>query len=208
MTGVGTRLVRACHGATAAEFALVLPTLIAFLLGIIDAGRLMWTWNRAEKATQVGVRYAVVTEVIPRGLASYSFSVSGGIPPGDTIPKTSFGGASCNSPSTGMVTCACYTGQNCPPLGIASVADFQSITARMQRFMPDITESNVVVDYAYSGLGYAGDPSGTDVAPLVTVRLRGMTFTPLLFQFFGGTVALPDFRASLTLEDGAGTVSN
>lgn len=208
MTGVVARFVRARHGATAAEFSLVLPVLIAFLLGIVDAGRLMWTWNRAEKATQVGVRYAVVTEVIPRGLADYSFSVSGGILQGEPIPKTSFGGASCSSPSTGVVTCACYTGQNCPPLGIASVADFQSITARMQRFMPDVTDSNVVVDYGYSGLGYAGDPNGTDVAPLVTVRLRDMTFTPLLFQFFGSTIALPDFRASLTLEDGAGTVSN
>ena len=95
MTKTVFRLIRDRRGASAAEFALVLPLLIIFLFGIIDVGRLMWTWNKAEKATQMGVRYAVATEMVPNGLAVYSFVVSGSLSQGDPIPESSFGGASC-----------------------------------------------------------------------------------------------------------------
>ena len=44
---------------------MVLPLLLLFIFGIIDVGRLMWTWNRAEKATQMGARFAVVTDMVP-----------------------------------------------------------------------------------------------------------------------------------------------
>ena len=36
----------------------------------------------------------------------------------------------------------------------------------------------------------------------------GLTFRPLSGMLFGASVPMPDFRASLTLEDGSGTVSN
>lgn len=78
----------------------------------------------------------------------------------------------------------------------------------MSVIYPTIKKNNVVVEYGYSGLGYAGDPFASDVTPLVTIRIRNMTFRPILLQLFGGTFALPDFRASLTMEDGAGTASN
>src|SRR3546814_6468170 len=74
-----TRLARSSSGATAAEFAMVLPLILIFLLGIIDVGRLMWTWNRAEKATQMGVRFAVVADMVPGNLAAYDFALQGGI---------------------------------------------------------------------------------------------------------------------------------
>ncbi|MCJ8158063.1 TadE/TadG family type IV pilus assembly protein [Sphingomonas sp. LaA6.9] len=199
------------RGGPAAEFALVLPVMLMFLLGIIDVGRLMWTWNRAEKATQMGVRYAVATEIIPTALAGYSFAASGGIPQGDPIPDTAFGGIQCTSNGT-AATCTCNT-STCGPSTLiddqtAANTRFANIVARMAAFMPEITASRVRIDYGYSGLGYAGDPNGSDVAPLVTVRLRNMTFRPLLLMLFGGSITLPDFRAALTLEDGSGTVSN
>lgn len=203
------------RGGPAAEFALVLPVMILFLFGIVDVGRLMWTWNQAEKATQMGVRYAVVTDMVPPGLASWSFSVDGGLLQGVPIPKEAFGGATCQlasaSDPTTTLSCSCNTGATCPPLGTplnTSTAPFSRIVNRMNAMYPAIAKNNVVVEYGYSGLGYAGDPFGPDVAPLVTVSVRNMTFTPILLQLFGGTITLPDFRASLTLEDGSGTVSN
>ena len=40
-------------GASASEFALVLPLMLIFLLGIMDTGFYAWQINRAEKATQI-----------------------------------------------------------------------------------------------------------------------------------------------------------
>ena len=204
------RLVRENRASSAAEFALVLPLLIIFLLGIIDVGRLMWTWNRAEKATQMGVRYAVATDMVPNGLASYSFVVNGGLSQGDAIPESSFGGASCYL-DAGAVKCDCTgtcSGITLIDSGSDALTAFNNIVSRMRLFMPQITASSVQIDYGYSGLGYAGDPNGSDVSPLITVRIKDMTFTPTLSQVFGVTIPLPGFSAALTMEDGQGTASN
>jgi len=199
------------RASSAAEFAMVLPLLLILLLGVIDVGRLMWTWNRAEKATQMGVRYAVATDMVPNGLAAYSFVVSGGLTQGDAIPQSAFGGASCLV-NAGAVSCSCKSGATCPSPLVSNSANaltaFNNIVNRMRLFMPEIASSNVTVDYDYSGLGYAGDPNGSDVSPLVRVSLKQLTFRPLLFRFFAGTITLPSFSAALTMEDGQGTTSN
>lgn len=189
------RLMRHCGGASAAEFALVLPLLIMFLFGVIDVGRLMWTWNRAEKATQMGVRYAIVTDMVPADLASHNFATGNGVPGGDPVPTSEFSSTTCD-------TAAC-TGD----WGYNEVA-FNLVVERMQAAMPEIGDANVEIDYENVGLGYAGDPHGPDVAPLVTVRLTGLTFQPLTTLIFGAAMNMPDFRAALTLEDGSGAVSN
>ena len=49
-------------GATAVEFALVLLIFLTFLLGILDFGRMLFTWNAATEATRAGARYAVVCD--------------------------------------------------------------------------------------------------------------------------------------------------
>ena len=66
------RLLRCNQAASSAEFALVLPLLLVLLFGVIDAGRFMWEYNRAEKATQMGVRYAVVTDTRVQWFHAYS----------------------------------------------------------------------------------------------------------------------------------------
>ncbi len=50
------------RGATAVEFALVLLIFLTFLLGIVDFGRMLFTWNAANEATRAGARYAVVCD--------------------------------------------------------------------------------------------------------------------------------------------------
>lgn len=195
MTGFLARLARDTKGTPATEFAMVLPALMLFLLGIIDVGRLMWTWNQAEKATQMGVRFAVVTDFIPEDLPGHNFALSNSIPGGDPVPGSAFSSAVCESGS-----CTGGWGYDGDAFG--------AIVARMQAIMPDIAPANVTVTYENVGLGFAGDPNGSDVAPLVTVRLRNMSFQPGVAVLFGGNLNLPDFSAALTMEDGDGTNSN
>jgi hypothetical protein len=102
------------------------------------------------------------------------------------------------------VTCSCDSGATCPTLGTANKAQFDLIVARMQRFYPGIAARNVILQYSRSGIGFSGDPNGPDIVPLITVKLTGVTFTPMLFQFFNGTVNLPSFSSALTMEDGVG----
>jgi hypothetical protein len=74
----------------------------------------------------------------------------------------------------------------------------------MAAMYPPITVNNVTIDYRNVGLGFSGNPDGPDVAPLVTVRLTGMQFTPITTLLFGApSLPMPDFRAALTLEDGS-----
>ena len=197
-------LFRDRSAASAAEFAMVLPLLLLFLLGIIDAGRFMWEYNRAEKATQMGARYAVATNLVPDGLDDYSFSIEDGILAGEPVPTANFDHTICDD-----TDCAtCVGGGVCGEITYDPTA-FGEIVGWMNNFYPRITNGNVEIEYKNVGLGFAGDPAGSDVAPMVTVRLINMQFQPITGFFLGGvTIDMPDFRASLTGEDLAGTVSN
>jgi Flp pilus assembly protein TadG len=197
------RLFRDEGAARAVEFALVLPLLLLFLFGIIDAGRFMWQFNKAEKATQMGVRYAVVTDPVLNGLSTYSFSVSGGILQGSPVPTTSFDTATCTSSA-----CSCSPGGGFCSATSRNATAFTNLVTRMSQMYPPISASNVQIQYKNVGLGFAGDPDNADVSPLVTVSLTGLQFRPVTCMVFACTIGMPDFRASLTLEDGSGTVSN
>lgn len=203
------RLTRDNRGASAAEFALVLPLLLIFLLGLVDVGRMMWTWNRIEKATQMGVRYAVATDMVPTGLQNYSFAVDGGLAQGDPIPASAFATVTCTS--TGCTCSASSCKSTWTSSANTNTTAFDNIVARMQLVSSQITAASVQIDYDYSGLGYAGDPNGSDVSPLVRVSIRPNTlnFRPILFSLFkSATIPLPSFSAALTMEDGQGSVSN
>ncbi|MDG5752293.1 TadE/TadG family type IV pilus assembly protein [Qipengyuania sp. XHP0211] len=200
-------LARFCRDqrGSAAEFALVLPLIVLFLVGIIDAGRYAYDFNRGEKASQVGARFAVVTDPLVQELATYSFSgqTVGGVQlgQGDRIPVDALGTISCTSTQCQCVSGTCLGGN----LSIDATA-FATLADRIQDFWPEVADEDITVEYTGSGLGFAGNPNGMDVSPFVTVRLTNMEFTSILL--FGSTVDFPGFDYTLTMEDGAGTVSN
>lgn len=198
------RLLACRRAAASAEFALVVPLLLLLLFGVIDAGRWLWAINQSEKATQVGARYAVVTAPMPGGLVDADYLGSGGLTQGDIIPKSAFGKVTCGS------TSCCATGMACttpyPALGTFNTARFDSMLARMRQIQPAITAANVRISYSGSGLGYAGDPNGMDVSPLVTVQLTGMQFQPLFLATLVN-FPLPPAMTTLTAEDGRGSHS-
>ena len=184
------RLVKDDRASSAAEFALVVPLLLLLMFGIIDVGRYMWTLNQLEKTTQMGVRYAVVSDPVT-SVINADFVDEASIPGGDPVPTSAFGSATCddtNCTSTGSVA------------GDRDAGAFTRIVDWMKRYYPLLTADKVEVIYQNVGLGYSGDPTGPDVAPLTTVAISGLQFQPMVL--FGGTVNLPTVKASLTLEDG------
>lgn len=201
------RLLHDRRAASAAEFALVLPLLILFLFGIIDGGRYLWEVNKAEKATQAGARVAIVTDVLDGGLANQNYvgQTVGGVTltQGDVIPAAALGELRCTN--TG---CTCASG-TCPTVSAPGdyATRFNRIYERMEYMKPGIAQSNVSVTYRGSGLGFAGDPNGMQIAPLVTVELNGVQFRPLVL-FNAVAVPLPTFRTTLTAEDSSGSQSN
>ena len=206
------RLILCQRGASAAEFALVLPLWILLMFGVIDAGRLAWEINRAEKATQVGARVAIVTDSFPPGLKTQNYvgQVVGGVTltQGDVIPRAALGEILC----TRAAACTCATAPCPATLGSIDATVFDTaLLPRMQAIYPKIAAGNVRLRYSGSGLGYAGDPNGMEIAPLVTVELVSSQAAPLNFvpitTLLLASFSLPDFRTTLTSEDASGSQS-
>jgi hypothetical protein len=214
MTRTWKLLIRSTSGTSAVEFALVLPLFLVLLLGTIDAGRFLWQYNEAEKATQVGARVAIVTDVLAPGLRDENYAgqtVNGvKIASGGRIPAGALGTILCTS-----TTCTCETAP-CPSnLGTFDSTTFTNVLlARMQAIDPTIQAENVEVRYSGSGLGTAGSAGGggggnetPEISPLVTVTVKDMTFTPITSMLFA-SISMPDLHATLTAEDASGAYSN
>jgi hypothetical protein len=210
MTGMFSKLAKSNSGAGAAEFALVLPLFLMLLLGIIDAGRFLWEYNQAEKATQVGARVAIVTNVLSSGLrdADYTGQTIDGVKigPGDVIPAAALGTMVCTT--TG---CTCDPSDGgaapCPDPGTFDSDTFNNVlVARMRQIDPAISAENVVVRYSGSGLGFAST-GDMQISPLTTVSLTGMTFTPITSLLLA-QIPISDMSTTLTSEDASGSYSD
>jgi Flp pilus assembly protein TadG len=195
------RLFQDRTAAAGAEFALVIPLLLLLLLGIVDVGRWLWTYNRAEKAAEMGARFAVVTSPITSALnTDYVGACSPVLTQGDPIPASCFSKITCTSS-------ACTSGS-------IDTNAFNAVVTRMQKLLPELAAANVSIEYNSSGLGYAGNPNGPDISPVVTVKIGDSTagatplpFTPITALLFE-TMNMPTFTASLTAEDLRGSQSN
>ena len=110
----------------------------------------MWTWNQAEKATQMGARMAVVTTMVPGGLdADFSTTLGQGV----TVPTSTFGKATCTKASAAAAaSCTCVSGFTCPALTTINSA-FNDVVVRMKYYLPSLPTANVIIDYENSGLG-------------------------------------------------------
>jgi Flp pilus assembly pilin Flp len=182
------------RGATATEFALIALVFAGILVAIIDFSRALWEYNRAVKACQVGVRYAVVNDMVPDLLASWNGVSDGGIVAGQPIPVGDI--------TPNPVSC---TASACTPAGWGFDATaYNNIVDEMAAiFPPLVNDPNAVVTVTYEhiGMGFAGNPFGPDVWPLTTVEITGFTFdffTPLINI---ADIQFPECSATLTGED-------
>lgn len=205
MSALLQRFRQDVRGSTSAELVLILPVFVMMVFGMIDVAGYAWRMNMAQKATQFGARYAVVTDPVAPGLATEDYvgktynSVT--LTQGDVIPAVALGTITCDKSS-------CTSSGNAPAtLGYSSTA-FNNILTRMRGIEPSITAANLKIEYRGSGVGYAGDPGEMQISPLTTVRLTGMTYSPWMGLFFKGGIALPQVSYTLTMEDAVGTTSN
>ena len=160
-----------------------------------------YQWLLAEKATEFGVRLAVVSDPVADGLKSWT---------GKEI--TNEYGDYCSDGTT----CKDY------PSAICSGADtkctgagykysstaMDRIVNRMRTIYPTITTSNVSVEYKYTPLGFVGRPCGP--VPSVTVRLQNMQYNFIVLHVlanlipgtnWSGIITMPGFVATKVGED-------
>ena len=202
-------------GGSAVEFALIAPLLLLLSFGVIDGGLLLWRMNTAEKATQMGARAAVVSSPVAGGLATYTAY--------DAPFNLNAGSSLTNAAGVAVPTllavcdedgCACdEISELCSPVDTVA---FNFIVERMRSVLPTLGPENVIVEYSYIGLGFAGRPGGA-IVPAVRVQLQDFTYSWILLdvlvaigrQLYGGEgdvtprqdLVLPSFSTTLTGED-------
>lgn len=178
------------EGTSSVEFALIALLLFTFVFGIADAARMMWQWNAAAKAVHWGVRFAAVNDPVADGLADIDCLAAAG---GNGVP----------CPASSMPNPVVCTQSGCSgSFGNFDSAAFNNVVNEMRRIYDRITAANVRIEYRHVGLGFAGNPYGSDIVPLVTVALQNMTFNFLTPGLSGlVTVTMPDFRTAMPAED-------
>ncbi len=203
-----TRLAQDQRGAAAVEVAIVFGVLLVLTISLIEFALALWQWNSAEKATQLGVRYAVESNPVASAFTSYSGVTDGNFQPGqslDTSKVAAFTVRCTSSVCTCPGGCSAFGGNP----GWDAVA-FDAIALKMRGIFPRIQRENVVVEYRHVGMGFAGRLGG-DLVPTVTLELQGLTFDFLLLSFLGpmlygattvpAGIPMPSFAATLTGED-------
>ncbi len=80
-----TRLAQDHRGAAAVEVAIVFGVLLVLTISLIEFALALWQWNSAEKATQLGVRYAVESNPVATAFTSYSGVSDGNFEPGTSL---------------------------------------------------------------------------------------------------------------------------
>lgn len=89
------------RGVAAVEFAFVAMILFSLLLGIMEFGRLMFTWNSAVEATRRGARLAVVCDMNATSVKAAMRNILPIISTGDITvsysPGSCTGAADCQS---------------------------------------------------------------------------------------------------------------
>ena len=163
-------LWRERRGATAVEFAFLLPILLMLTLGILELSLVLFDYHRLGEAARRGARTAVVDDPVP-SLANLT---------GGTITCQGGGG-----------------GVTCVGGAVASVTSFNNIVAAMQGVMPAIGAQNARVIYNDSGVTSADTPG--IVTPTVTVQVIDFGHSYLFLDYVPGvpsTFIFPPFSSS------------
>lgn len=177
------------RASTAAEFGLVSVFFIGMMLGVIDMARLAYEVNSAKAAARQGARVAVVSLPAVSQLVDFDAVSACSIPGGQPIPA--------DGTCVPDYTC---TSTSCTNSGTLVPANFTKVVNAMRGYYGRVQAANVVIKYQHRGLGTAGF-IGSDIEPLITVRLVNLTFQPISLQIFGvAPIPIPSVATTLTAE--------
>ena len=206
------RIGRDQSGATMIEFTIVMTLFFLLTFGITEFGYMLWQYNSAAKAAQLGARLAAVSNPVWEELVDLTDDGSPGGPWTADYSVTCTGAGACSGtvPDGAGLTydadamqCLVFgrNPDNDPPCDTACAeAGIDGENGICDRF-PYVTPQNVSVTYAHTGLGFAGRPGGP--VPTITLQLTGLTFE---FFALGGLmgfdeITMPDFEVTMTGED-------
>lgn len=96
-------------GASAVEFALVLPILIALLIGTIDLGAMAWTKMEVQAAARAGANYALVNATQGFDAAKVAAAATSATNLAVTFPEQPVKEFGCPDAATGITVVANVT---------------------------------------------------------------------------------------------------
>ncbi len=161
------------EGATAVEFAILLPILLAVVAFLIEFVNIGFRYHQGNEAVRRGARTAIVAAPI---IDANDLEIGS------------------------IVTCRKASGAvACTGASVSEGASFDKIVAAMKVIMPQLAESEVEVEYRHSGIGSADLPNG--VFPLVTVRLKDHRYDLTVGRLVPGipaSLTLPAMSVTMT----------
>jgi Flp pilus assembly protein TadG len=193
-------------GGTLVEYGMVAPLLMLLIVGAIDLSYLLFQWQGAAKATQIGARLAAVMDRAAPNLANFDGTGNGStakvgdacmtISTGTINPACNFGTVTCTS-----TTCTC-TGGTCKDntgkaISGAPGATFTTILKQMQIVLPQLAATNLQLQYTANGFGVVGFPASANV----TISIIG-----LKYQFFALSAFEPVFPTSMSIPTSSATL--
>lgn len=203
------RFIHETRAATLVEFSFIAPLLFLITFGVVELGFYYFQYQALDAATRMGARIAATrgpaitgipdcgkpTSSSPGNYCSAAADTSNSNPNPPPLIGTQWSvtctGTVLGTPQGGAVASGC------------DAAIMGRILQEMQLVYPSLQQSNVVVTFSGSNLGFVG--KGRPV-PLVTVQVTGVTASlPVLSAFGISGFAMPSFSTSLPGEDLAGT---
>jgi Flp pilus assembly pilin Flp len=206
-------------GAVFIEMTAAILTFFIILGGVVDSTYLYYQWNAATKAVQQGARVAAVSAPVASNLTTMT-GLSNSVLPGDAMPPynctcngataqctgtvppsapaCTYSAAAMNTLVFGRGKTACAAPTSIRDVGMCNYFDWANPASRLQ-------VSHVIVQYQYTGLGYAGRPGGP--VPTVSVRLQNRMFNFVFLQSLLGftPINLPGLATTVTGEDLSGS---
>jgi TadE-like protein len=184
-----TRLRADECGGVLVEVTILLVIFMLLVLGSVDFLMALYQWNAATKAVQLGASIASRSNPVASGFTSIT-GPDGGAPLGSPMPPGSYATRDCSGASGGSCTVGTYDAAamnvivcgrknaaavvngKCQPA--ACLSPDPAYCAGMQDMFWRIKPENVGIEYASTGLGYAGRPGGP--VPTITISLQNLAF--------------------------------